>query len=132
MSQYITTLSFGKRALHLSHSGQQVFSSRHYTTGGSNVGGIVFRGGRFCDARQPRRILDGEELRSRLHIPPLTRWQVWGSRLNELALAWSLPFRKGKARRGGGMSCWGECKTIKFALRLSHRHSGFGEYVYGH
>jgi hypothetical protein len=99
MSQYITTLSFGKRTLHLSHSSQQVFSSRHYTTGGSSVGGIVFRGGQFRDARQPRRILDGAELHHRLHIPPLNRWQVWGSRVNELVVAWSLPFRKCKERR---------------------------------
>ncbi|MCX6855424.1 MAG: hypothetical protein NTV80_11030 [Verrucomicrobia bacterium] len=99
MSQYITTLSFGKRTLHLSHSGQQVFSSRHYTTGGSSVGGIVFRGGQFRDARQPRHILDGAELHHRLHTSSPTRRQVWLSHLNELALAWSLPFRKGKERR---------------------------------
>jgi hypothetical protein len=98
MAQYITTLSFGTRSLHLSHTGQQVFSSRHYTTGGSIVGGIVFRRGQFCDAGQPWRILDGSELRRRLHTSSPTRRQVWLSHLNELVLAWSLPFRKGKSR----------------------------------
>jgi len=70
MAQYITTFSFGTLSLHLSHTEQQVFSRRHHTTGGSSMGGVVFRRGQFCDARLPRHILDGAELRWRIMLAP--------------------------------------------------------------
>jgi|GEM_PF-2837288 len=99
MAQYITSLSLGTALMHLCHSGQQVFSSRHYTTGGSLVGGILFSRGQFCDAGHPRRILNAAELHRRLMPPEVSRWLVWVQGLKELAQAWSLPFRKGRERR---------------------------------
>lgn len=99
MAQYITTLTLGIARFHLCHSGQCVFGSHHYMTGGVMIGGIIYRNGLFRDASRPNHILDTSDLCTILSAERQTRLQGFIRACRHLAMTCPMPLRRPTKRR---------------------------------